>query len=283
MNEPYIDTHVHFWDPARLPYPWLHAVTSLATPFLPEDYARATAADPAERYVFVEADCARDRVGDELAWVESLARADARLAAIIPHVTIDRGPASRRALDDLASHPLVRGIRHLVQDDPDPLACARPEWIAGVREAGRRGLSFDLCCRAHQLDAAVALARACPQTTIILDHAGKPAIGREGLSSWQRAVDQLAACPNVFSKVSGLVIEADHARWETGDLRPYFDHLYGAFGADRLLFGSDWPVVTLAASAVRWREVARALTVKLSTAERTALFCGTARRVYRLA
>lgn len=283
MNEPYIDTHVHFWDPARLPYPWLNAVTSLATAFLPEDYARATAADPAECYVFVEADCARDRSGDELAWVESLARADARLAAIVPHVTLDQGRATIRALDGLGSHPLVRGIRHLVQDDPDPRACARPEWIAGVREAGRRGLSFDLCCRAHQLDSAIALARACPETTIILDHAGKPAIGHGGLSSWQRAIDELAACANVVSKVSGLVTEADHATWQTADLQPYFEHLYGAFGADRLLFGSDWPVVTLAASAVRWRETALALTSKLGAAERAAFFRGTARRVYRLA
>jgi L-fuconolactonase len=281
MSEPYIDAHVHFWDPARLPYPWLAVAPNLAGAHLPEDYAQATAADPAEGYVFVEADCARDCAMDELAWVESLARRDSQLVAIVPHVTIDRGRASEQALDALASHLLVRGVRHLVQDEPDPHHAARPEFIAGVRAAGRRGLGFELCCRPAQWAAAAALARACPETTIVLDHVGKPAIGGD-IAPWQRAIDRLAACPNVVGKLSGLVTEADHGTWQVADLRPYFTHLYAAFGPDRLLFGSDWPVVTLAASPVRWREAVRVLTAELTAPERTALFCGTARRVYRL-
>jgi L-fuconolactonase len=281
MSAAFVDSHVHFWDQGRLPYPWLAAEPKLGAPHTPAALAAEAGADRPARMVFVQAECARDRWLDEVRWVESLAATEPRIAGIVAHVAVDAGAELPRLLAELGAHPRVRGVRHLIQGEADPQFCTRAAFVAGVQELGRRGLSFDLCCRHHQLTAVVELVRLCPQTRFVLDHAGKPAIARRELDPWRDQISALAALPNVDCKFSGLITEAAPG-WTPADLRPYADHLLATFGPARLLFGSDWPVVKLAGSYPAWLETARALLSALSPAERDAIFSSNANRVYRL-
>lgn len=280
MSAGYIDTHVHFWDRGRLPYPWLDEVPAIAGRHTPAELHAEAAGRIPEKIVFVE--CGAPWL-DEVKWVEQLAAAEPRLAGIVAKCMVNEGAATVANLAELKKHPLVRGVRHLTQHEPDPDFCARPEFIAGVRAVGAAGLSFDLCCFHPQLPAVVRLVRACPDTRFILDHFGKPGIRARLLDPWRAHIAELAALPNVDCKLSGLITEADHQAWTPADLKPYVDHVLATFGPGRLLFGGDWPVAKLAGAYPRWLDTAKGLVEHLPSADRDAIFRRNAPRVYRLA
>jgi L-fuconolactonase len=195
---------------------------------------------------------------------------------------LDQGAATAADLAELRRHPLVRGVRHLIQDEPDPEFCLRPAFVEGVRRLGELGLSFDLCCRHHQLGSVVRLVRSCPGTRFILDHFGKPDIRSGRLDPWRQHLQELADLPNIDCKLSGLITEADPAAWKPADLQPYVEHALRTFGPGRLLFGGDWPVAKLAGSYLRWLDTARGLVKHLAPADLDAIFRRNAQRVYRL-
>lgn len=280
MSLVYIDSHMHFWDQRVLPYPWLAEVPSIAGPHTPAENRAESAGLPPEKIVFVE--CGAPWL-DEVKWIEQLAAAEPRIAGIVAKCLVNEGPATLAALAELKRRPLVRGVRHLVQHEPDANYAARPEFIAGVQAVGEAGLSFDLCCFHHQLPAVIRLVRACPGTRFILDHFGKPGIRAGLLDPWRAHLGELATLPNVDCKLSGLITEADHAAWKPADLRPYVDHALATFGPSRLLFGGDWPVSKLAGSYLRWLDTARELVAQLPSADQDAIFRRNAERVYRLA
>jgi L-fuconolactonase len=232
--------------------------------------------------VFVEAGADGGHARAEVEWVSGLATHEPRLAAIVAQVAVDRGAETEAALSALAGHPRVRGVRHNFQDQPELDFCLRPAFVEGVRRVGEHGWTFDLCVRSRQLPACVELVRACPGTSFVLDHAGKPDIRGGALDPWRAHIAALARLPNVTCKLSGLVTEADPGTWTPAALRPYVDHLLGCLGADRLLFGSDWPVVKLGASYRRWLEVALELLDARPAGERAAVLRDNAARVYRL-
>jgi L-fuconolactonase len=281
-NAPFVDAHVHFWDRARIPYPWLAEVPAIAGPHAPAELAAEAGARMPSQIVFVEAGADSTRAQDEVRWVEELTAQEPRIAAIVAQVEVDRGPETAAALAALAEHARVRGVRHLIQGHPKLDYCVRPAFVAGVRLVGKRGWTFDLCVKHPQLAASIALVRACPETMFVLDHAGKPDIRRGVLDPWRAHITELARLPNVVCKLSGLVTEADPAAWTPAALRPYVDHLLGSFGPDRLLFGSDWPVVKLAATYQRWLETALEFLAPLPPEARAAVLGGNARRIYRL-
>jgi L-fuconolactonase len=285
----FVDAHVHFWDPARLPYPWLAEVPAIAGPHTPVQLATEMGVQRPSEIVFVESDVGPMCALEEVRWVEALAAQNSRTAsaaasisAIVAQVAIDHGAETEVALAALAGQARVRGVRHIIEKHPEPDYCVRPAFVAGVRLVGERGWTFDLCVRHPQLPACIALVRACPGTTFVLDHAGKPDIRGGGIDPWRGHIAELARLPNVVCKLSGLVTEAEPATWTSATLRPYVDHLLSCFGAERLLFGSDWPVVNLAASYRRWLETALGLLAPLSVGERAAVLSENARRVYRL-
>ncbi|HLK90945.1 MAG TPA: amidohydrolase family protein [Polyangia bacterium] len=280
-TDSFVDAHVHFWDPARMPYPWLAEVPAIASAHTPAELAVEAVPAPAA-IVFVESAVAPPRARDEVRWIDALAETEPRLRAVVAQVAVDRGAETEAALAGLAEHARVRGVRHIIQGYAEPDFCARPAFVDGVRRVGARGWTFDLCVSHAQLPACLALARACPETVFVLDHAGKPDIRGGALEPWRADIAALARLPNVVCKLSGLVTEADPARWTPDALRPYVAHLLSCFGAGRLLFGSDWPVVKLAASYRRWLETARELLAPLSAAERAAIMSDNAGRIYRL-
>ncbi|AXK36336.1 amidohydrolase [Streptomyces armeniacus] len=186
------------------------------------------------------------------------------------------------ALRQLPGGDRLVGIRHQVQSEPDPRWLLRPDVRRGLRLLAERGLVYDLVVRPHQLPAAYEAAAACPELAFVLDHLGKPPVASGALEPWAGAVRRLAALPNTAGKLSGLVTEAAPGAWTVGGLRPYAETALDAFGADRLMFGSDWPVCGLAADYTGVLAAARALTGGLSAAERSAVFADTAARTYGL-
>jgi L-fuconolactonase len=249
---PLIDTHVHLWDPARLRYPWLAGVPKLNRPHLVADFDRARGPVQVGKMVFVE--CGRDPrdAQAEAEWVAGLARNEPRLRGIVAHAALEQGDAINDALVRLAALPLVRGVRRLLQEEKDDAFCLRPDFVRGVQALHAHGLSFDLCIYHRQLASVIKLVRQCPDVSFVLDHIGKPAIKAGTLDPWRAELRELAQLENVWCKISGLVTEADHAAWTAADLRPYIDHTIACFGFDRVMFGGDWPVSTLASDYPRW-------------------------------
>jgi L-fuconolactonase len=279
---PIVDTHVHWWDPATVPLPWLDQVPALARPFLPADFARAAGEAEIEAIVFVECDVAPGRHLDEARWVGGLAAIEPRLKAVVAHAPLERGRAVEADLAALQALPLVRGVRRLLQGEADDAFCLQPSFIEGVRLLPRFGFHFEICVYHRQLGAALELVRRCPEVRFVLDHIGKPGIRDGLLDPWRAEIEALAALPNVVCKLSGLVTEADHAGWTPQQLRPYIDHVVGCFGFSRLMFGSDWPVATLAASYGRWLVTLDTALAGADEADLALLYRDNAKAWYRL-
>ncbi|RFU82994.1 amidohydrolase [Streptomyces triticagri] len=185
-------------------------------------------------------------------------------------------------LRELPGGQYLVSIRHQVQGEPDPSWLLRPDVRRGLDAVAAAGLAYDLVVLPHQLPACAEAAARHPELTFVLDHLGKPPIAAGALQPWAADVTSLAGLPNTFCKLSGMVTEADPGAWTTADLVPYADRVLEAFGPSRLMFGSDWPVCTLAAGYTEVVDVARELTQDLSAGERIEVFSGTARRAYRL-
>lgn len=175
----------------------------------------------------------------------------------------------------------LKGIRHQVHDEPDPRWLCRDDVRAGLAAVADAGLVYDLLTKTPHLPAAVETARALPQLSFVVDHISKPVIGGD-LEPWASGLRALAALPNVSCKLSGMVTEASWTDWKASDLQPYADVVLDAFGPDRVMFGSDWPVCLLAASYDEVLQAALALTADLTASERDTVFGDTARRVYQL-
>ncbi|GAA3815764.1 amidohydrolase family protein [Streptomyces chiangmaiensis] len=185
-------------------------------------------------------------------------------------------------LRELPGGPYLRGIRHQVQGEPDPEWLLRADVRRGLAAVAEAGLVYDLVVLPHQLPACVRTAAALPHLTFVLDHLGKPPIASGVLEPWASHVRSLGALPNTVCKLSGMVTEAGWRDWSQADLRPYADTVLEAFGPERLMYGSDWPVCTLAATYGEVSRAAGALTVDLGDDERALIFEATAARVYRL-
>jgi len=277
-----IDAHHHLWDRGRFGYSWLPEVPAIDRDFLLSDYEAAIAGTGVTSSIHVQADVDEAFSIQETRWILSLADTKgAVVSGVVAWAPVER-PDLDEYLDKLGSHPKLKGIRRLIQGEGDPDFCARPEFVEGVRKLGERGLSFDICVYHHQLPAVLKLVKSAPETAFVLDHIGKPAIADGLREPWKTHMQDLASFDNVSCKLSGLVTEADWESWTAADLQPYCDHVINVFGFDRLMFGSDWPVATLAAVYQRWLEVVEEAVKHASPGERRALFHDTAKRFYRL-
>jgi L-fuconolactonase len=297
---PIVDSHVHLWDPTRFRMAWLDALPHLDRPFGVAEYREHTAGIEVEAMVYLEVDVAPEYKLLEAQWAVARAGEEPRLQGIVASAPLEYGAQARAFLEALVAldpprpmgaaalagaaphRRLIKGVRRLLQSEPDPRFCLQPRFIEGVQMLPDFGLSFDLCIVHTQLPATIELVQRCPATSFILDHLGKPNIRGRQLDPWRQQIQELASLPNVICKVSGAVTEADHQRWTMDDLRPYIEHVLDVFGEDRVAYGGDWPVVLNASSYRRWVETLDALTAHLSPAAKRKLWAENARRFYRL-
>ncbi|MGV9344993.1 amidohydrolase family protein [Streptomyces spiralis] len=277
-----VDAHHHVWDLAVRDQDWITGpeLRPLRRDFTMTDLAPQARAAGVDRTVLVQTVTVPEETPEFLA----LAEEHELIAGVVGWVDLTRPDIADELarLSDLPGGRHLKGIRHQVQAEPDPQWLLRADVRRGLAAVAAAGLVYDLVVVHHQLPACARAAAGHPGLTFVLDHLGKPPISSGRLEPWATAVRALAALPNTVCKLSGLVTEADLAAWTPGDLRPYADVALEAFGPRRLMYGSDWPVCTLAADYSDVLTTARGLTAALSEPERVEIFEGTATRVYGL-
>ncbi len=277
---PIIDTHVHLYDPDRFRFSWLTG--KLLPPHLLPEFDALRGAVEVEKIVWVEVGADPGQHLEEARFVADLAASDTRLQGMVAAAPLEHGDGVRADLEQLAALPLVKGVRWLLQNEPDPEFCLRPGFIEGIKLLPHYDLSFDLCIFHHQVPNVIELVRRCPEVPFILDHIGKPAIKAGLHEPWRAEIAQLAALPNVTCKISGVITEADHAHWTREQIRPYVRHVTECFGFDRLMFGSDWPVSESTHSYAQWVAIVDWALADCSADERHKLYRDTAATAYRL-
>lgn len=275
-----IDTHQHLWDTKLFSYTWCLAIPILNRNFLLENYLDATRGTDLYKSVHVEADVDEPYMLEETRHILSLADEDNPLEGV---VACGRPESAdfKSYLDKIAGHPKLKGIRRVLHTQPDNLA-ASAVFTDNIRLLEEYDLSFDICVLARQLPVAIDLVKECPRVSFILDHCGVPQVKEKILDPWRADIKEISSFPNVVCKVSGLVAYADPKGWTPEDLRPFVDHVVECFGWNRVMFGSDWPVCTLAASLQQWVDALLYLTRAAGESNQQMLFQENAERVYRL-
>jgi L-fuconolactonase len=276
-----IDAHHHVWDLSVRDQDWITGpeMAPINRTFTLDDLRPSAMAAGVDATVLVQTVTVAGETPEMLA----LAAADPLVAGVVGWTDLT-SPSVAAELARLAGEPgggYLVGIRHQVQSEPDPGWLRRPDVIRGLRAVAAAGLCYDLVVLPHQIPAASHAAAAVPELTLVLDHAGKPGIGTGELAAWAAAVRDLAALPNTTCKLSGLVTQAPPGAGSAG-FAPVADVVLSAFGAGRVMFGSDWPVCLLASDYDGVMALARSLVAGLSEAERAAVFGATAERVYRM-
>jgi L-fuconolactonase len=278
---PVLDSHLHLWRQARLRPGTVLGHPSLGRDFLWADFELARAGAPVEAAVAVAVD---ERPGgfDEVAFLHAQAAAGARIAAVTAWAPLET-PTVRARLERLGRSPLVRAVRRVTQDEPDPLLCASAGFVRGVAAAAELGLACELCVRPGQLDAVVRLADACPQATIVLDHLGKPDLGAAPPARWLRDIDRLARRQNVVCKVSVAVRGAADAPLVPARAAPFVAHVVERFGFGRVLFGSNWPVAAVVIDYPGWLALLDRVLAGAASADLERFWAANACRVYAIA
>ncbi|WP_233872789.1 amidohydrolase family protein [Paraburkholderia adhaesiva] len=274
-----IDAHQHYWDPSRGDYFWLTpAMTALYRTFGPGDLAPLRERCGVTRTVVVQA----AQTVEETRYLLALARDDASIAGVVGWVPLD-DPQAPELIADLAREPKFRGVRPMLQDLPADDWIATANTSRAVESLIAHDLAFDALIFTRHADALATFLARHPALRVVIDHGAKPPIrdGDAGWTAWADAITRLARFPQVCCKLSGLATEAAPG-WTDATLRPWIAHLLAAFGPQRLMWGSDWPVLNLNGDYERWHTCAQHLLAPLSDAEREAVFGANAAAFYRL-
>lgn len=273
-----VDSHQHFWDIRKLRYDWMGAGASpLKRNFLPRDLKPLVEEAGVDRTVIVQA----HQSLDETEWILGLARRHAFIAGTVCWVDLTARDLSK-TLDRLQKDRHFNGVRHIWHDEADDAWAIRPKVVNGLRELAARGIAFDLLTFPQHLKYVLDLYEKVPDLKGVVDHISKPAIAKFQLEPWARDIAAVAQIPGVFCKVSGMVTEARRL-WSASDLKPYVAHVVEAFGYERLMFGSDWPVCTLAGTYKQVIDAARAALGRLPSSAQRSVFGANAIRFYGLA
>lgn len=273
-----IDAHQHFWEMGRLTYPWMTPeIGVLHHDFLPKDLKPLLRDEGVDRTVVVQA----HQSIAEARWLLELAAAHEIVAGVVTWVDLI-GANLARDLDELQRNSKFKGVRHFIQDEPDDAWMLRKDVLEGFRELERRDISYDVLIYPRHLKNVPKLREHCPRLRLVIDHLAKPPIARNEIDTWARDMETVASLPHVWCKLSGMITEANWHNWTPQDLRPYVKHVVHVFGFDRLMFGSDWPVCTLAGPYHQVVNALRECIGPISEAANDALWGGTARLFYGL-
>jgi len=275
----HVDAHQHFWIYRPEEYGWIdESMSTLRRDFLPEDLKPELASGGFSGSIAVQA---RQSL-EETRWLLELAERSSSILAVVGWVDL-QSPEVRSQLKEFARNPKLVGVRHVVQSEPDDHFLLRPNFLRGISVLEEFDLAYDILIYPQHLAAAAEFVEQFPRQRFVLDHLAKPAIKTGEIDSWAQGIRGLAAFRNVFCKLSGLVTEADWQHWTPEQIAPYLDVVVEAFGADRLMIGSDWPVCLVAGSYARTVGVVKDYVLKHKAEWRDAIFGGNAQRFWRLA
>jgi len=270
-----IDSHQHFWRYSAEQYPWIQNHWPIRRDFLPDDLAPLLHNAGLDGCIAVQA---RQSL-EESRWLLELAEQSPIVKGVVGWVDL-RSADVEQQLQQFAPHPKFVGVRHVVQDEPDDNFMLGAEFQRGIAALKRFGLTYDLLVFPKQLPAAIKLVETFPDQPFVLDHIAKPPIKDGQLDPWRDLIQALAEFPNCWCKVSGMVTEADWTGWKAADFKPYLDVVTEAFGIDRLMYGSDWPVCLLAGTYAQVHGLAADFARQFSLADQAKFFGGNAGKFY---
>jgi L-fuconolactonase len=273
-----IDSHQHFWryDSAR--DAWItDSMAVLKRDFLPEHLAAELTANCIDASIAVQA----AQSENETTFLLGLAENDKRIAGVVGWLDL-LSPRVAERLEYFSHFSKLRGLRHVAQAEPDDRFLVREQFVKGVAQLRAFGLTYDILIYPKQLPAAIDLVSRLPEQRFVVDHLAKPEIKSAKTSPWAQQMKEIAQNKNVFCKISGLATEADWAHWKADDFKPYLDVVFSAFGADRLMFGSDWPVCLLAATYGQVKQLIDKYVEGFSQPDQDKIFGGNAARFYGL-
>jgi L-fuconolactonase len=272
-----VDAHHHLWRYSAIEYEWIDdRMAALRRDFLPEEFVDELANAGIDGAVTVQA----RQTLEETQWLLELAGGHKQILGVVGWAPI-ASPDFEASLDALAADPKLVGLRHVVQAEPQGFLDGA-DFNGGIRAMHRTTLVYDLLIAEHQLAEAIRFVDRHPQQTFVLDHIAKPKIAAREIEPWRTRMQELSKRSNVCCKVSGLVTEDSWSQWSIESLRPYLDVVVNAFGPDRLLAGSDWPVCLVATNYIQWWQILRDYFADFSADERANIFGATAARIYNL-
>jgi L-fuconolactonase len=273
-----VDAHHHFWRYNAQDFGWISdSMSVIRRDFLPADLHQAMKAAGVDGAVSVQA---RQTV-EETDWLLDLAEQNAFIRGVVGWVPLVSATVEAD-LERLTRRQRLKGVRHVVQGEPDDNFILRDDFNRGVSQLRRFNVAYDILIFERHLPQTIQFVDRHPEQRFIVDHVAKPRIKDNVLSPWRENLRELARRPNVYCKMSGMVTEADWQAWTPQQLRAYADVVLDAFGPDRVMFGSDWPVCLIACGYSRWREVVSGFISKLSPTERASVMGGAATRAYAL-
>lgn len=274
---PVIDSHHHFWDLEKFDYPWMGEGSPLAVTFGPDQLRPLIRAAGIDYTVIVQA----AQSVEETRWLLELAEETDFVAGVVGWVDL-KDPDVGATLDELQHSKFFKGVRHIWEGEDDPSWLYTSGALNGLKEIEKRGLCYDFLVRPPNLPYVPKIMKEVPRLRSVIDHIAKPLIKDGVIEPWLSDMRKVASINGMRCKISGMVTEADHENWKADDLRPYVQHVLGMFGYDRLMFGSDWPVSTLAAPYEKVAATAHELLSALRPNEKDAVFGGVAKGFYRL-
>ena len=273
-----IDAHHHLWKHNDRDYVWMSdAMTGLRRNFLVPELEHVMRESGVEGTVAVHA----RQTTEETEWLLDLAARHPFILGVVGWVPLGELDAAP-ILERFAQHPRLKAVRHVLHDEPDDFYMLRADFNRGVRMLHGYGLAYDILIFERHLPQTIEFVDRHPEQIFVVDHIAKPRIRDGMLSPWQERIRELAKRENVYCKVSGMATEADWKTWTTNLLQPYFEVVLSAFGPKRLMFGSDWPVLTLAGDYKTWMNTFRSFVCELSPDEQESIYRGTASAAYRL-
>jgi L-fuconolactonase len=273
-----IDSHQHFWQVDRFDYPWMSpSVEVLCQDYLPPRLEPILRTSDVEKTVLVQASNSLA----ETRWLLELADQNSFVAGVVGWVDLTVSSCEQQ-LAEFTAHPRFKGVRHLVESEPADDWLTQPAVLANLDRLAQSDVAFDLLVHTRHLKFATKVAERHPELRLVVDHLAKPPIARGEIDEWSRGLKELAAYPNVWCKLSGLVTEANWTSWQVDDLQPYVDLGREYFGPKRLMFGSDWPVCLLAASYEQVLDAAKTLVSDLSDTDQRRIFGENALEFYQI-
>lgn len=273
-----IDAHHHFWQYNPEEFSWIDdAMKCIRTDFLPGKLEETIRSLGIDGVVTVQA---RQSV-EETDWIIGIARQNEFIKGVVGWLPL-MSDDLEESLERYGDEKTLKGVRHVIQGEPDPDFILKSDFNRGVRLLKKYSLVYDILVVERQLPNTIKFVDQHPDQAFVLDHLAKPLIGRNELSPWKENIIELAKRANVSCKISGMVTEADYQNWSPEQLQPYFEVVMDAFGPDRLLFGSDWPVCLVATSYKNWIELVRGKISSLTEAEKEKIMGGNAVRIYNL-